>query len=235
MSSDTSDAILDPRVDNSRPTPDDNRSAATSSDQTSAKPTGDNSNAGKPDGAAKSPVTVIVRGDAVSDKDAKALPKDSQDKPKTPPKPVSEAKVKQQSRLPALDDDGEVGIQKEHVVTRDGKADLNFTGTLLASAAPTAAPKGEWQEYRIYETNGGKHVFSKLTRKIYQEDQDEGEAEIFDPAPTSATTQLLRSARDLVHSKEKTWQDAAVDFFGYDPLAKALYRKFGTAFEEKIS
>ncbi len=232
MSSDTTDAVSDPQTTATRQTADDNRNDTASGNSPSGKSTAGNGTAGD---TPRQPVTVIVRGESAGDKDPKSAPKDAQNKPKSAAKPVSEAKVKQQSRLPALDDDGDVGIQKEHVVTRDGKADLNFTGTLLASAAPTSAPKGEWQEYRIYETNGGKHVFSKLSRKIYQEDQDEGEAEIFDPAPTSATTQLLRSARDLVHSKEKTWQDAAVDFFGYDPLAKALYRKFGTQFEEKIS
>jgi hypothetical protein len=29
--------------------------------------------------------------------------------------------------------------------------------------------------------------------------------------------------------------DAAVAFFGYDPLAKDLYRKLGSQFEEHIS
>ena len=51
---------------------------------------------------------------------------------------VSTAKVRMQNRLPALGDDAEVGVEKEHSVTRDGKADLLFTGVLLASAAPTA-------------------------------------------------------------------------------------------------
>jgi hypothetical protein len=31
-----------------------------------------------------------------------------------------------------------------------------------------------------------------------------------------------------------TWTDAAVAFFGYDPLAKTLYRKVGPQFEEHI-
>ena len=49
---------------------------------------------------------------------------------------VSMIKAKMQDHLPALDDDGDVGVRKEHVVTRDGKADLRFNGVLLASAAP---------------------------------------------------------------------------------------------------
>jgi hypothetical protein len=140
-----------------------------------------------------------------------------------------------QSRLPVLDDDNDVGVQKEQIVTRDGKADLAFTGTLVASAAPPSAPNGHWQEYRIYETNGGKHVFSKVTRSVFAEEQDTHEAEVFDPSPSSVPSQLLRSARDLTRSRPLTWRDAAAAFFGYDPLAKALYRKLsGHQFEEHI-
>jgi hypothetical protein len=140
-----------------------------------------------------------------------------------------------QSRLPALGDDSDVGVQKEQLVTRDGKADLAFTGTLLASAAPPSAPKGQWREYRIYETNGGKHVFSKLTRSVVAEQQDTYEAEVFDPSPSSVPSKLLKSARDLTHARPLTWTDAAVAFFGYDPLAKTLYRKLSGQFEEHIS
>jgi hypothetical protein len=140
-----------------------------------------------------------------------------------------------QSRLPVLGDDQDVGVAKDHVVTRDGKADLAFTGTLLASAAPASAPQGKWQEYRVYETTGGKHVFSKVNRSVFAEDEDTHEAETFDPTPASMPSQLLRSARDLTRSKPLTWTDAAADFFGYDPLAKALYRKIGGQFEEHIT
>jgi hypothetical protein len=106
---------------------------------------------------------------------------------------------------------------------------------LLASAGPATAPKGKWQEYRIYETSAGKHVFSKIGRSIYAEDQETHEAEVFDPFPASVPSQLLRSARDLTRSRPLTWMDAAMSFFGYDPLAKELYRKIGGQFEEHIS
>jgi hypothetical protein len=172
---------------------------------------------------------VVVRGETVRDQGPKAPPNDSARKE------VSEAKIAMQNRLPALDDDPDVGVQKEQVVIRDGKADLAFTGTLLASAAPPSAPKGQWQEYRIYQTNAGKHVFSKVTRSVFAEDRDTHEAEIFDPSPSSVPSQLLRSARELARSRPLTWMDAAVAFFGYDPLAKALYRKLGGQFEEHIS
>src|ERR1700734_811559 len=97
---------------------------------------------------------VVVRDDAVRDLEAKSAPKVSQaaDKEKSSGKKVSEAKVKMQTRLPALEDDPDVGIQKDQVVVRDGKPDLSFIGTLLASAASASAPQGTWREYRVYET-----------------------------------------------------------------------------------
>jgi len=150
-------------------------------------------------------------------------------------KKVSPAKVRMQSRLPSLEDDGDAGVEKQHIVTRDGKADLLFMGTLLASAAPTSAPKGTWQEYRIYQTNGGKHVFSRVTRNVLEDEDDTHEAEVFDPAPSSMPSQLMRSAREIARAKPLTWMDGAVAFFGYDSLAKALYRKLDVRFEEQIT
>ena len=110
-----------------------------------------------------------------------------------------------------------------------------FTGALLASAAPASSPNGHWDEYRVYATNGGKHVFSKVSRSIYAEDEDAHEAEVYDPSPSSVPSQLLRSARELTRSRPLEWTDAAVAFFGYDPLAKALYRKLSGRFEEHVS
>jgi hypothetical protein len=181
--------------------------------------------------------TVLVRGETIHEPEPISPPKGSAPKVKerTARKEVSEVKIKMQSRLPALDDDPDVGVQKEHTVIRDGKADLAFAGTLLASAAPSSASQEHWQEYRIYETNGGKHVFSKVTRSVFAEEQDAHEADVFDPAPSSVPSQLLRSARELARSRPLTWMDAAVAFFGYDPLAKTLYRKLSGKFEEHIS
>jgi len=181
--------------------------------------------------------TVLVRGETIGDQKPKTPTNESLSKGKetAPRKEVSDAKVKRQNRLPLLDDDPEVGVRKEHIVIRDGKADLAFTGTLLASAAPSAAPKGHWQEYRIYETTGGKHVFSKVNRSVFAEEQDAHQADVFEPSPSSVPSQLLRSARDLTRSHPLTWMDAAVAFFGYDPLAKDLYRKLSGQFEEHIT
>jgi hypothetical protein len=220
----------EPTANSGRQTSDDKKDS-----ETAANP--GSSDHGSPDNATSHQATVLVRGETIGDQEPQSPPKDSQrkEKEKSPPKEVSEAKRKLQSRLPILDDDPAVGVQKDQVAIRDGKADLAFTGTLLASAAPPSAPKGKWQEYRIYETAGGKHVFSKVTRSVFAEEQDAHEAEIFDPSPSSMPSQLLRSARDLARARPLTWTDAAVDFFGYDPLAKALYRKVGSQFEEHIS
>jgi hypothetical protein len=227
MSSERPHEFSESPVDRGRRSPD----QQTTDDRSDSVPASD----AKPQQA-----TVLVRGETLPDQPQPAgkdsAPKDKpKDKEKAPRKPVSEAKFKLQSRLPALDDDSEVGVQKEQIVIRDGKADLAFSGTLLASAAPASAPKGQWQEYRVYETTGGKHVFSKITRSVFAEDQDSHEAEVFDPSPSSVPSQLLRGARDLTRSRPMTWMDAAVAFFGYDPLAKALYRKLSGQFEEHIN
>jgi hypothetical protein len=153
--------------------------------------------------------------------------------PASPPRPVSQAKVKLQEGLPALADDADIGQEKEQTVPRDGKADLGFTGKLLGSAA-SSAPKGMWQELRVYSTTSGKHVFSRVTRTIFADENDKHEADVFEPSPTSVPSQLLRSARDMTRSRPLTWMDAAVAFFGYDPLAKVLYRKLSVDFEERI-
>jgi hypothetical protein len=153
----------------------------------------------------------------------------------SPDNDVSMTKLRLQEHLPALDDDADVGVQKEHIVTRDGKADLRFSGVLLASAAPASAPEGHWDEYRIYQTSGGKHVFSKVARSVLEKNEDTHEAEVFDPSPSSVPSQLMRSARELARARPLTWMDAAVAFFGYDPLAKTLYRKLSVRFEEEIS
>jgi len=247
MSSERSEEFSESPASRARESSDAGRDNEAAGDHAPAdqRPSGDNkpqaiearpqANEAKPQGA-----TLLVRGEAIGDQDSKSPPRDSpskesKDKEKAARKEVSPAKAQLRARLPALGDDGDIGVQKDQIVVRDGKPDLVFTGTLVASAAPHAAPKGKWQEYRIYETNGGKHVFSKVTRSVYAEDQDAHAAEIYDPSPSSVPSQLLKSARDLTRSRPLTWMDAAVAFFGYDPLAKDLYRKLGGQFEEHIA
>jgi hypothetical protein len=223
MSSERPENVSEPPVSESRQTSNARRDSETAADH------------GPSDDTTAHEAIVVVRGENIRDQEPKSPPNDSRPKDKSPRKEVSEVNIKMQSRLPVLDDDPEVGVQKEQIVIRDGKADLAFTGTLLASAAPPSAPDGQWQEYRVYETNGGKHVFSKVTRSVSAEEQDAHAAEVFDPTPSSVPSQLLRGARELARSRPLTWMDAAVAFFGYDPLAKALYRKLSGQFEEHIS
>jgi hypothetical protein len=223
--------------------PDDSKPTANRGGQSSEDPinSGASSRPGDPshesgDSEHHETTTVLVRGETLHQDEQKPRQDAAgQDQDKSTRKEVSAEKVALQSRLPALGDDADVGVRKEHLVARDGKADLSFTGTLLASAAPSSAPQGRWQEYRIYETSAGKHVFSKTSRNILADQQDTHEADIFDPTPSTVPSKLLRSARDLAHSRPMTWMDAAVAFFGYDPLAKALYRKLSGQFEEHIS
>lgn len=198
----------------------------------------------EPNGTSRQ-ATVIVRGETVRDPQPVSAPERprANDKPKPSLKQqlagdkeeISPTKARMKSLLPALDDDGDVGLEKDQLVIRDNKADLAFTGTLLASAAPTPPIENSWEEYRIYATSGGKRVFSKVTRSVLANEPDRHEADVFDPTPSSATSQLLRSARDLTRSHPMKWTDAAVSFFGYNPLSKALYRKLGSQFDEHIS
>jgi hypothetical protein len=220
MSSERPEEFSQPPASRGQQTSDDRRDSETAD------------NRGPSDDTTRHGATVLVRGEAIGDREPKSPPKD---KEKSPRKEVVEAKVKMQSRLPVLDDDPQIGVQKEQIVIRDGKADLAFTGKLLASAAPPSAPNGHWQEYRVYETSGGKYVFSKMTRSVFAEDQDTHQAEVFDPCPSSVPSKVLRSALDLAHSRPLNWMDAAATFFGYDPLAKALYRKLSAQFEEHVS
>jgi hypothetical protein len=200
----------------------------------------------RPKDASRGP-TILVRGETVRDDHAgdkssarDGAPAKTDGKDKTDDKEgasdgkLSEAKLKMQGRLPALDDDSDIGVQKEQVVIRDGKPDLRFAGTLIASAAPTAARKGKWEELRIYETSGGKHVFSRVIRTVAADGEDKHEADVFEPSPSSVPSQLLRSARELTRTRPLMWTDAAVKFFGYEPLAKELYRKLGDQFDEHI-
>ena len=78
-------------------------------------------------------------------------------------------------------------------------------------------------------------MFSKVTRTVHEKDEDTHEADVFDPSPSSMPSQLMRSARELARARPLTWMDAVVAFFGYDPLAKTLYRKLSVRFEEQVT
>jgi hypothetical protein len=79
------------------------------------------------------------------------------------------------------------------------------------------------------------HRQRRVTRTVFEGENDAHEAQVFDPSPSSVPSQLIRSAREIAQARPMTWMDAAVAFFGYDPLAKALYRKLSVRFDEQVS
>jgi hypothetical protein len=70
---------------------------------------------GSSDHATRHEATVMVRGETVREQAPMSAPAESppKDKEKSPRKKVSEAKTKMKSRLPALSDDPDVGVQKQ--------------------------------------------------------------------------------------------------------------------------
>ena len=122
-------------------------------------------------------------------------------------------------RLPKLDDDDDVGVEKEQIVIRDGEPDLKFRGTLLASAAPAFRGQDRWREYRVYRTAADKYVFSKIGRSILESEVDKFEARYWPDSGWGFATE---------------WKDAVTDFFRFDPVAKELYRKLGIDSEQRI-
>jgi hypothetical protein len=130
------------------------------------------------------------------------------------------ATFEMQQRLPKLDDDDDVGVEKEFTVTRDGDRDLKFRGTLLASAAPECRGQERWREYRVYKTVGGKYVLSRVGRSVLHNERDKFEAFMWNSdQPGTEYGDLLSGPR------EKVLSDVLVDFFKLDQLAKQLYAK----------
>jgi hypothetical protein len=74
-----------------------------------------------------------------------------------------------------------------------------------------------------------------VTRNVLEDENDAYQADVFEPTPSTVQSQLIRGAREIARARPVTWMDAAVAFFGYDPLAKVLYRKLSVRFEEQIS
>lgn len=126
------------------------------------------------------------------------------------------------NRLPALDDDAFIGVEMEHIVQRDGEADLKFVGTLLASAAPDFRDQDRWREYRVYKTVGGRYVFSKIGRSIRNDEQDRFEASTWEEGKPDKQWQ------------RKDLKDALTGFFKWDQLAKQLYAKLSVDTAERL-
>jgi hypothetical protein len=116
------------------------------------------------------------------------------------------------------------------VVERDGQPDLRFTGTRLGEVSDKDSPRspgeeGRWHELALYRTQSGKYVCAKIARSTVEGERDRHEAKVVDPA--EATNVSWRGTDDFV-------RDSIVGFFGFQPLAKALYRAAGVDAAEQI-
>lgn len=130
--------------------------------------------------------------------------------------------------LPDLIDDSDVGVEKNHVVSRDGEADLKFLGTLLASAGPEARyGKDRWREYRIYCTKGGNYIFTKVGRSVVPGERDKWEASVW---KKDSPSNVWSDGKWV----PKKWPQEAADFFGFDDMAKRLYRKLSVDTAESV-
>jgi hypothetical protein len=132
-------------------------------------------------------------------------------------------------KLPALDDDDDVGVEKKHIVQRDGEPNLKFTGKLIASAAPPSREQDRWREYRVYRTKGGNYIFSRIGRSLIDGEIDRFEANVFEPGTYAVT---VKGPDDV--DREYTWQDHAMDYFKFDTTAKILYQKLKLETEKCI-
>jgi hypothetical protein len=130
------------------------------------------------------------------------------------------------SRLPKLDDDDEVGVEKEHVVPVDGSPDLRFQGTLLASTAPKTITGDRWREYRVYRTCGGNYVFSKIGRSLLENERDIFEALVWKPSKDQVAEYDERANSTVLKGyRSKELAEAAAEYFKFDAMAKQLYAK----------
>lgn len=151
------------------------------------------------------------------------------------------ATIEMQSQLPKLDDDADVGKLREHTVQRDDEPDLKFTGTLKASAAPEFRAQQRWREYRVYETKAGHLVLSRVGRSIKEGERDKFEAHIFKFKPQAliiGNPSYVAAGADKNYANffvdGKEMKDVLTEYFGFDELAKELYRKLGVSTEQTI-
>jgi hypothetical protein len=130
------------------------------------------------------------------------------------------------SRLPKLDDDDDIGVEKNHVVICDGYPDISFKGTLLASVAPENRGQERWREYRVYRTVGQQYVFSKVGRSMLSDERDKFEALVWKPKRAVEPGQFQTIVPvDLFAPLETQLASALADYFKYDALAKQLYAR----------
>jgi EXLDI family protein len=139
------------------------------------------------------------------------------------------ATIEMQQRLPKLDDDADVGIEKEFTVQRDGARDLKFRGTLLASAAPECRGQDRWREYRVYRTTNGTYVLSRIGRSVLNDELDRFEVDTW-----NSEGDPVRMVDGKGGSRERVLEDLLTGFFRFDQLAKQLYAKLNIDTTERL-
>lgn len=98
-------------------------------------------------------------------------------------------------------------------VARDDDRDLKFTGELVASASSrtTDGPtSNRWVELKLYRTQGGKLVCSRVGRTRWANETDRHNAAVCDS------------------------EAEAIEFFGHSDIAKYIYHDAGWDTTEKI-
>ncbi len=71
-------------------------------------------------------------------------------------------------------------VEKEFLVRRDGARDLSFKGVWLASSSTRKNNDVRWDEYHLYKTAAGKFVFAMESHSLYEDEEDEYRAEIYE-------------------------------------------------------
>lgn len=87
-------------------------------------------------------------------------------------------------------------------VRREGARDLRFKGRLLAHVR-TPLHRGRQHAYRVFRTEGGKIVAIKEGLSLWLNEHDRVEVQVYDDV------------------------EGVIAFFGFSPLAKALYAQLG--------
>ena len=97
-----------------------------------------------------------------------------------------------------------------YVIKRENKPNLKFNGKEVVSVA-TAIRKGRQHIYSVYQTEGGKRIGVKQG------------------------ISLLFNEKDIVTAEVLDTDQALIEFFGYNDLAKALYERLTlTQFAEEV-
>ena len=135
---------------------------------------------------------------------------------------------------------------EQFVVPRDGMSDLKFRGQLVAKVdtydphhpidvdpvrnVVTHQGSRRWKEWAIYRTETGTFVCQKLGRTRMPSEVDQSEAKVVGKEGVELGT-LERIAR---HKDRFSANEAIIEFFGRDGLAKELYAAAGIEDVEEI-